>query len=181
MNDILDLSKIEAGPVTVELRETNVNQVCSEAVGQMRPQVEDKGVELRFTSCTKGCSYCGKVMMDQAKLMQIVLNLLSNSVKFTKAGSVECRIECGGEKTMFIRVTDTGVGIDIDALERIFGMFEQIPMKDEARPQGAGLGLNISRRLANLLGGDLTVKSTPGSGSEFTLELPLGFAGDSQE
>nr|MDA3935702.1 ATP-binding protein [Actinomycetota bacterium] len=119
--------------------------------------------------------------VDRAKLTQIVLNLLSNAVKFTESGSVECRVECAGDKTMFVRVTDTGIGIDNDALERIFGEFEQIPSEDEAKPQGTGLGLSISRKLAHLLGGELTAKSTPGSGSEFTLQFPLRFADDSQE
>lgn len=120
-------------------------------------------------------------MTDQDKFTQIVLNLLSNAVKFTKDGSVECEIDCAGEKTIVIRVRDTGVGIEEDALERIFMEFEQIPMNDEAKPQGTGLGLSISRKLAHLLGGNLTVTSTPGSGSEFTLQLPLLFADDSHE
>ncbi len=181
VNDILDLSKIEAEAVSVELRRTNVIQICSDAVEQVRPQAEAKGIELRLTPCKEECSHRGQMMMDQAKLMQIVLNLLSNAVKFTKDGMVECKIDCAGEKTVFIRVIDTGVGIEKDALERIFSEFEQIPVEDEAKPQGTGLGLPISRRLAHLLGGNLTVTSTPGFGSEFTLQLPLHFADDSHE
>lgn len=181
VNDILDLSKIEAEAIVVELRKTDVNQLCSDAVEQLRPQADAKGIDLRFISCTQGCSHCGEVMMDQAKLMQIVLNLLSNAVKFTKSGSVECGVECLGEETMLIRVTDTGVGIDEDALERVFYEFLQIPMEGESKPQGTGLGLSISRKLANILGGDLTVISTPGSGSEFTLSLPLHSTDDTQD
>jgi two-component system sensor histidine kinase/response regulator len=181
VNDILDLSKIEAEATSIELHEANVCQICSDAVEQVRPQAEDKGIELRFTPCTEECARCSLVMVDQNKLTQILLNLLNNAVKFTKAGSAECRVDRSGEKTMFIRVTDTGVGIDKGALERIFGEFEQIPLEDEAKPQGTGLGLSISRKLAHLLGGELTAKSAPGSGSEFTLELPLRFADDPQE
>nr|MDA3936427.1 ATP-binding protein [Actinomycetota bacterium] len=181
VNDILDLSKIEAEAIRVELHKTNVIQICSDAVEQVRPQADAKGIELLFTPCAKECSHRGLVMIDRAKLTQIVLNLLSNAIKFTESGSVELRIDCAGEQTMSIKVTDTGVGIDNDALERIFGEFEQIPAEDEAKPQGTGLGLSISRRLAHLLGGELTAKSTPGSGSEFTLGLPLRFADDSQE
>ncbi|MDA3935274.1 MAG: PocR ligand-binding domain-containing protein [Actinomycetota bacterium] len=181
VNDVLDLSKIEAEAIRVELHKTNVNQICSDAVEQVRPQAEEKGIELRFISCAKGCSYCGQVMVDQDKLTQIVLNLLSNAVKFTREGSVECRIDCAGEKAMFIRVIDTGVGIEKDALESIFSEFVQIPFEDEAKPQGTGLGLSISRRLAGLLGGELTVTSTPGSGSEFALGLPIQLADDSHK
>ncbi|MDO9557789.1 MAG: PAS domain S-box protein [Coriobacteriia bacterium] len=175
VNDILDLSKIDARAVSIELLKTNANRVCGEALEYMRPQAEEKGIKLRFIPCAGQCPHCGLVMMDPDKLMRIVLNLLSNAVKFTKAGSVELRVDCTGEGTMFVRVTDTGVGIEEDDLERIFDEFEQAFLRDEARPQGTGLGLSISRKLANLLGGDLTVKSTPGSGSEFTLELPLRF------
>ncbi|MDA3935276.1 MAG: ATP-binding protein, partial [Actinomycetota bacterium] len=148
---------------------------------QVRPQADEKGVELLFSPCAKECSHRGLVMIDRAKLTQIVLNLLSNAVKFTESGSVECRVECAGVKTMFLRVTDTGVGINEDCHESIFGEFEQITLEDEAKPQGTGLGLPISRKLAHLLGGELTAKSAPGSGSEFTLGLPLHFADDSHE
>jgi signal transduction histidine kinase len=181
VNDILDLSKIEAGAISIEPYETNVNQICSDAVEQVRPQAEERGIELRFTPCTEECSHCGQEMVDQDKLMQIVLNLLSNAVKFTESGSVECRVECAGEKTMSIGVTDTGIGIDKDALERVFVEFEQIAVEDGVKLQGTGLGLSISRKLAYLLGGNLTVTSTPGSGSEFTLRLPLRFADDPHE
>ncbi len=181
VNDILDLSKIEAQTVSVDLRETNVMQICSDALEQVRPQFEEKGIELRFSPCKAECTHCGRAMLDQEKLTQIVLNLLSNAVKFTEHGSVECRIDCAGENTMLVRVTDTGVGIEKDALEHIFDEFEQIPMKGQAKPHGTGLGLPISRKLAHLLGGSLTVTSTPGSGSEFTLQLPLHFADGSHE
>jgi len=181
VNDILDLSKIEAEVISVEPRETNVNQICSDAVEAVRPQAQERGIDLWFAPCGNECSHCGQVMVDPDKLMQIVINLLGNAVKFTESGSAECRITCAGENTMSIGVIDTGVGIERDALERIFNEFEQLPVEDEIKPQGTGLGLSISRKLAHLLGGNLTVTSTPGSGSEFTLTLPLRFADDPHE
>ena len=178
VNDILDISKIEAGGIDIELGEMNLNECCSEAVEQMRLQAEEKGIELRFIPCAHECARCGLTMMDRGKFMQVLLNLLSNAVKFTDDGSVELQVDCKGTGKVLVRVADTGVGIDEDALERVFDEFEQASVTDAASPPGTGLGLSISRKLANLLGGDITVKSTPGSGSEFTLELPLRFADD---
>ncbi|MDA3936016.1 MAG: ATP-binding protein [Actinomycetota bacterium] len=181
VDKILDLAKIEAETVDVELCETDINDLCGEALEHVRPLAEGMGVELRFTPCAKECPRCGLVMMDPGKLTQIVLNLLSNAVKYTSAGSVEFQVDCTGEGTMLVRVTDTGIGIEEEALELVFVEFVQVASEDEAKPQGTGLGLPISRKLAQLLGGDITVTSTPGSGSVFTLELPLRFAEDPPE
>ena len=181
VNDILDISKIEAGAVDVELTEMNINQCCAEAIEQVRPSAEDKGIELRFVPCEQECARRGLVMMDRDKLMQILLNLLGNAVKFTDVGSVELRVDCTGTEKVLVTVIDTGIGIKEDVLEDVFDEFEQVSVVDVAKPPGTGLGLPISRKLAHLLGGDITVKSTQGSGSEFTLELPLKFADDSSE
>lgn len=173
VNGILDLAKVEAGAVALDWSETNVNEVCGRAVEYLRPLADEKGIELLFTPCVDGCALCGAAMMDQSKLMQILVNLLSNAVKFTSDGKVELLVECAGEKTFFVRVTDTGIGIAQDDLARVFETFIQIPLRDERSPVGTGLGLSISQQLANLLGGELSAKSTLGSGSVFTLTLPF--------
>lgn len=180
VNDILDLSKIEAKAISVEVRETDINEVCAEAVESVRNLADARGVDLRFYVFPEGCAPRGLVLLDREKFMQILLNLLSNAVKFTNVGSIEVRVECKGEGLLQVGVKDTGIGIEPASLERIFEDFEQIPIQGEAKSQGTGLGLAISRRLAKLLGGDLTVESEPGVGSEFTLELPLTFVESSE-
>ncbi len=181
VDDILDLSKIEAGAVILEFRKTNINVVCSEAIEQVRPLAEAQGIELRFTACEDECAQCGEVMIDQDKFTQILLNLLGNAIKFTKDGSVDLRVDCTGGNTLSIRVTDTGVGIAEDALERVFEKFQQNSVSNEPKPVGTGLGLAISQELANLMGGKLAVESTPGIGSTFTLSVPLVFSQDVSE
>jgi PAS domain S-box-containing protein len=181
VNDILDLSKIDAEAVGVDLSATDINQVCAEAAEYVRPEAVEKGLELRLVSCEEECCRDGQVMTDRGKFLQIVLNLLSNAIKFTKEGSVELRVDCSGDGSLAVVVTDTGPGIDPDALDRVFQRFEQIPVGGEAKPAGSGLGLSISRKLAGILGGTLSVESTPGVGSAFTLRLPLRFADDESE
>lgn len=178
VDKILDLAKIEAESVEVELREVDINALCGEALEGVRPQADAKRIELRFIPSAMECPGRGLPMTDHDKMTQIVLNLLSNAIKFTKEGSVELRVDCTGDAMMLVRVTDTGIGLEEDALEQVFKEFAQVHSDDEAGPRGTGLGLYISRELAILLGGDITVSSTLGSGSEFTLALPLRFADD---
>jgi signal transduction histidine kinase len=176
VNDLLDLSKIEAGAVSLDLERRDINEVCSNAVDQMLPQARDIGLELAFVPCSAGCGRAGTGIIDSAKLTQIVLNLLGNAIKFTPTGRIELSVGCKGEQFARIRVSDTGVGIEPHELGRIFDEFEQVRIGDTGVLEGTGLGLPISRRLARLMGGDITVQSTPGAGSTFTLLLPLTFA-----
>ena len=112
---------------------------------------------------------------DQDKVQQILMNLLSNAVKFTPAGSITITAQQhDGEIT--IAVADTGIGIPAEALEHIFEEFRQVDSSTTRQYGGTGLGLSISRRLAQLLGGDITVQSTVGVGSTFTVTLPLHYA-----
>ncbi|MDZ4655248.1 MAG: ATP-binding protein [Coriobacteriia bacterium] len=178
VNDVLDLSKIEAGAITFELVESDINEVCSEALEYIRLEADRKGIALWFVPCPEKCSHCGLAMLDRGKVQQILLNLLSNAVKFTDEGEIRLVVACTGEGTTRVRVSDTGHGIDEASLERIFDEFAQAQSRDETESAGTGLGLAISRRLARLVNGDLMVTSTLGSGSEFTLELPLQFADD---
>jgi len=175
INDVLDISKIEAGKMDIHAEGVELGALVRDTTTSVQLQAESKGLELH-TDAPERVS----IETDPSRLRQIVLNLLANAVKFTEAGEVrvtveEGTVEGGDEEAVAIRVTDTGPGIDPDHLERIFEEFEQ----SGSTPGGTGLGLPISRRLARLLGGTLTVRSTPGEGSTFTLILPRKLPVDS--
>ncbi|HEX8318135.1 PAS domain-containing sensor histidine kinase [Longimicrobium sp.] len=166
VNDVLDLSKIEAGRIEVEVEEVVPGDLVAELMDTVRPMAEENGVALEMTP---GGSPCLPVVTDPRRVRQIVLNLLSNAIKFGggKPVSVSCRgLGDGGVE---IVVADQGRGIDPADQARIFEEFVQI---DRQSGTGTGLGLPISRRLAQLLGGSIRVASAPGQGSTFTLRLP---------
>lgn len=172
VNDLLDLSKIEAGAMTLEYRPGDIDELCREAVESLRIEAERRGISLLYEPCEDERLREG-LMMDSGKIHQIMLNLLSNAIKFTDEGEVRTIVDCGEDDTLRIRVRDTGIGIDTDSLEKIFVEFEQLDVSASGRPKGTGLGLAISRRLARLMDGDITVVSTVGAGSEFTLAMPI--------
>jgi signal transduction histidine kinase len=159
---------MEAGQITYEYAPVPLSSVI-ESVGPMvEPQAAAKNVKLAVNSCQPGCF----AWADRSKVEQIVLNLLSNAVKFTDAGSVT--IACGehDKERVAITITDTGVGIQSDQFERIFEPFVQIGRSRTLGHQGTGLGLAISRDLARAMGGDISVSSVVGKGSQFKLTLP---------
>jgi signal transduction histidine kinase len=168
INDILNFSRIEAGQVTYDIAEFAVAEAVHAVTPMITPQALAKHIELD----TEGCAIPERALGDMAKVEQILLNLLSNAVKFTASGgriSIDCRVQGGKVR---IAVTDTGVGIPADQLEAVFAPFMQVGRGLASPKEGTGLGLAISRDLARAMGGDLTVKSTPGVGSTFTLSLP---------
>src|SRR3954463_7327832 len=169
ITDLLNFSRIEAGSLTYDIAPISLAHVI-EAVGPLvLPQAKKKGVTLTIESQKQPCVALG----DRAKVDQILLNLLSNAVKFTaEAGTVNVRCSVSDDKAA-IEVRDTGVGIPIDKQESIFEPFVQLGRSLSSAHEGVGLGLAISRDLARAMGGDLTVISSPGSGSTFTLQLPL--------
>ena len=169
INGVLNYSRIEAGAVRYSLSDVNVDEVLCTCEALVAPQVRAKKLELRYA----GCDLALAVKADAEKLQQIVLNLLTNAVKFTPAGG---RIELDGvaaDREVHIRVRDTGRGIVADQLAHVFEPFVQVDSQLTRTQEGVGLGLAISRDLARGMGGDLTAESTPGVGSEFTLTLPL--------
>lgn len=169
VNDVLDLAKIEAGRVEIHEHEVDLGIPVGEAVTIVGPLAQQAGLALEVS----GMDALGPVVTDQEKVRQILLNLLSNAVKFTHEGGIMIHGETVAGGRIAISVADTGTGIPERHLETVFEEFAQLPATDgRAKPAGTGLGLAISRRFARLLGGDLTVTSTMGAGSVFTLELP---------
>jgi PAS domain S-box-containing protein len=173
INDVLDLSALEAGRVKIEKAAFDIVDCVRDAGEWMAPQAWAKGLTFRYHSCVAG----KRVVGDSGRVRQIVLNLLSNAVKFTVSGVIELRIwssEVVGDRYIFyISVEDTGIGIAAEQSTLIFGDFSQIDSSATRNHEGSGLGLAISRQLAELMGGTLTVASQPGYGSEFLLTLPM--------
>jgi len=171
INSVLDLSKIEAGRVEVHAAEVGLAPVLEQCARTIEPLVRGDAVALQR-------EFNGELppmYVDEEKLRQVVLNLLSNAAKFTAQGSIRLRAHAEGG-SVEIAVADTGIGIAPDKLELIFEEFEQADAGSNRVYGGTGLGLAIARRLARLMGGDIEVQSMPGRGSTFTLRLPLRYA-----
>jgi signal transduction histidine kinase len=165
VNDVLDISKLEAGKLEVFPEPTPLAALLREVAATVELQARDKALALELLMDDEIT-----VVTDPGRVRQIVLNLLSNAVKFTDEGVVRVRLSAFG-RWAEVCVEDTGPGIEPEDQERVFQEFEQT--RGAAGRGGTGLGLPISRRLAGLLGGSLTLRSTPGAGSAFTLRLPL--------
>jgi adenylate cyclase len=171
INDILDLSKIEAGRMDLTLERVRIGPVVEEVLGTARPLAEQNNNALEL-DCPDGI---GAIHADNMRLRQILLNLLSNACKFTKGGVVRLRIrraEASGQHWVDFAVSDTGIGMTEEQLGRLFQEFSQADASTTRQFGGSGLGLVISRRLCRLMGGDITAISAPGEGSTFTVRLP---------
>jgi len=140
--------------------------------GAIQPLIQERGLELKL----KIADDLLPVYANRERLDQVLTNLLANAIKFTEHGSVTVRASAAGERARF-SITDTGIGIAPDKLGTIFQAFQQIEHEHQDRYPGTGLGLAISRRLMELMGGKLTVESTPGQGSTFTGDVPVVPAG----
>ena len=170
INDILDLSKIEAGQATISVEPMDVTRAVNALVDPLRPIAHDKGLELH---CAVEPGTPPTLQTDVQRFGQVLRNLLSNAMKFTEQGKVALRVFGNADGTVSFAVSDTGIGIPEHQQELIFEAFRQADGSTHRRYGGTGLGLSISRDLAHLLGGNITVQSTPGQGSVFTLVLPL--------
>jgi signal transduction histidine kinase len=169
INGVLNYSRIEAGAVRYDIGHIRVDEVLCTCEALVAPQVRTRQLTLHY----QGCDAALAVRADGEKLQQIVLNLLTNAVKFTAPGGhIDLESDAVAEEVR-IRVRDTGRGIATDQLEHVFEPFVQVDAQFTRTQEGVGLGLAISRDLARGMGGDLTAVSTPGVGSEFTLVLPL--------
>ncbi len=168
VNDLLDLSKIEAGRVSLRPSRFNADQLFAALRGMMRPLATNERVELRF-EIADGTP---DLDTDEGKISQILKNFLSNAVKFTDRGSIVVRAAPGQGGTVRFTVTDTGIGIGAADHDRVFEEFNQIDNPIQQRVKGTGLGLSICRHLAGILGGKVWVESALGHGSTFALEIP---------
>ncbi len=170
INDILDLSKIEAGRADVVLDTVHLGHLTDGLERAFRPVAGERRVKLKIT---RRAGSPEKIVTDGRRLEQILKNLLSNAFKFTSAGEVELILAAEGSEQIRFAVRDTGIGIAPHQREVIFEAFRQADGTTSRKYGGTGLGLSISRELAHLLGGDLTVDSVPEQGSTFSLVLPL--------
>lgn len=181
LNDILDLSKIEAGQVVIDVGPIDLHATLEECIALHRLVAQKKGLTVRIEPEDTAQEGAGananppRVMTDGLRLRQIVLNLIGNAVKFTESGEVRISYWARADE-IGVRVRDTGIGVSPALIETIFQPFTQARSDAGRRSPGAGLGLSISRQLATLLGGRITVESAVGVGSTFTLTLPTSFA-----
>jgi CheY-like chemotaxis protein len=172
INDILDLAKIESGKVELAPEAVVVVRVMDDLVRTFQPVARNKGLGFNATVAPQAPE---RIETDPQRLGQILKNLISNALKFTATGEVSVRVSPGTDNTLRFEVQDTGIGISEHQREIIFDAFRQADGSTHRKYGGTGLGLTISRDLARLLGGEISVTSTPARGSTFTLTLPLAY------
>ncbi|WP_339375772.1 PAS domain S-box protein [Calothrix sp. NIES-2098] len=167
INDILDLSKVEAGKEELLLLPLLVTDVCNSVISTVSDQTLEKGLQLT-SKIDPQADIC---VADERRIKQMLLNLLTNAIKFTPAGQVSLEVKKVSNGITFT-VADTGIGIDANQFQFLFEPFKQLDSRLNRQYEGTGLGLALTRKLARLHGGDVTVESTLGEGSKFTLFLP---------
>jgi signal transduction histidine kinase/DNA-binding response OmpR family regulator len=172
LNDILDVSKMEAGGVTIQAEPLQLARLLRELEEQCRPQAQAKGLTLSLHADPHLPAW---VEADPTRLRQILLNLLSNAIKFSEQGRIGLTVSQpgGAEQPLQFEVSDTGLGMDAATQAKLFQRFSQGDQTRSRRFGGTGLGLEISRNLARAMGGDIAVRSEPGRGSVFSVTLPL--------
>lgn len=173
VKDVTELVRVEGGHLTIRNSEVKVAELAADLEGMVGPQARARSITFRIADC-EGCV----VLADRDRLLQILLNLLSNAVKFTPEGGrvlLDCpkrEFPSPDESLAYLRVRDTGSGIALDRQSAVFEPFVQLAKEATTRAQGAGLGLTISRDLAQAMHGELRLRSVPGKGCSFTVALP---------
>lgn len=174
VNDLLDIAKVEAGKVTIRPTHFSVDSLFSALRGMLRPLVvQNSSVSLVFEEP----SDLPELHTDEAKVSQILRNFVSNALKFTERGEIRVSVSHGHDNTVIFSVTDTGIGIAPENQDRIFKEWEQVEGKLQKTAKGTGLGLPLSKKLAQLLGGNIYLKSKVGEGSTFFASIPVNFSG----
>jgi signal transduction histidine kinase len=168
IDEILTFTRLDAGRETVLVEQMDVGEVMKQAAEIVEPLVHAKALTLKVVPPDPPVV----IESDPTKVRQILVNLLSNAVKFTDTGTIALETRTSKNEVQIV-VSDTGIGIQPDNLNRIFDPFWQVEQKATRRATGTGLGLTVCRRLANLIGGDIDVTSAPGQGTTFTVTLPI--------
>ena len=171
INDILDLSKIEAGKMEIHLETFDITPLLREIVVNIQPLLNKNSN--RLETCFD--NDLGKMFADRNRVKQTIMNLLSNACKFTEDGTVGLssqRVKRGDVEWILFSVRDTGIGLTEDQIRHIFQEFKQADSSTTRKYGGTGLGLSISRRFCQMMGGEISVKSDYGKGSTFTIQLP---------
>lgn len=174
INDLIDISKIEAGLVDVQLTDVDINSLAADLVAFFRPEAEDKGLKLRFEH-TLPQDY-RVATIDKEKLSSILTNLLKNAIKYTLTGEIELSLHPDTHvhpHRIEFRIRDTGIGVDGNKHERIFERFVQAEKDSDRIYEGSGLGLSITKSYVEMLGGEIRCESKPGLGSTFVCSLPF--------
>jgi signal transduction histidine kinase len=166
INDVIDVSKIETGKTELTIEGFDLSDLAMEVKESFAVAASEKGLNLEW-----GTDGRVEVTSDRRRVRQILVNLVGNAVKFTETGTVAIAVS-RGVKGIEIKVRDTGIGMHREDMESLFQAFSRIHFQDRPVVEGTGLGLYLSRRIAALLGGEITAESEPGRGSEFTLSLP---------
>ncbi|TPE54688.1 response regulator [Maribrevibacterium harenarium] len=167
INEILDISKIEAGKMELHNEQVNFDALLEDVAATARPLIQNKPIELKLE-----LEKIGTVYGDPTRIKQILLNLMSNAAKFTDSGSVTLSAQML-EETISVAIKDTGPGMSEEQMATLFADFVQLDSKSNRKHEGTGLGLAISRKFARMMGGDISVASREGEGSCFTVHLPL--------
>ena len=168
INDILDLSKVEAGQMELRLQMVSVADVVSQVASTVEPLAAQKQIHMEFEAAS-----AGQVLADEGKVKQMILNLVSNAIKFTPAGGTVTIKAARVVDRLEIVVSDNGIGIAEKDLQRVFKEFQQVDSGVNRKQQGTGLGLALTRSFAILHGGNVRAESEPGKGSRFTIDLPV--------
>ncbi|MCF8105310.1 MAG: response regulator [Desulfohalobiaceae bacterium] len=174
INDVLDLSKIEAGKIEIQPAEFDVQSLVDTVQGMFSPLVQDKGLNF-FVNVADGVP--SGLYNDKNRIKQVLINMLSNAVKFTSSGRIELRVEPAGPALIRFSVSDTGLGIRPEHLEEVFDEFKQIDGPLKEKPGGTGLGLAICKKMVEMMGGSIGVNSEYGQGSCFFFNIPVQEAG----
>ena len=177
VNDLLDLAKVESGKVTIRPGNFSVNAMFAALRGMLRPLLmQNSSVKLIFEDPEADI----QIYSDEAKISQILRNFISNALKFTERGEVRVFVSQERDNSLHFSVSDTGIGIAAEDQERIFQEWTQVEGRLQKTAKGTGLGLPLSRKLAQLLGGNVYVKSRLGEGSTFTAVVPMAFKGETE-
>jgi len=169
INDVIDVSKIEAEKIQLDVKEFDLSRVVKEVEDSFTVAVEEKGLKLSVDMPDKTM-----IKSDERRVKQIIMNLVSNAIKFTEKGEIAIRVMGNGERVS-ISIKDTGMGVRTEDMSKLFKQFSRIIVEGQPLQEGTGLGLYLSQKLARVLGGEIKAESEFGRGSEFTFTLPLEY------